>query len=39
VGEELAGERGGLPEASDQSDHDLSLYKEIEATITRYRGK
>ena len=27
VAEELAGERGGLPEGSDMSDHDLSYHR------------
>lgn len=39
MAEELEAERGRLPEASDQSDHDLSLHAEMAISIPRYRDK
>ena len=39
MAEELAVERGCLPEASDQSDHDLAIHGGLEARLGRYRNK
>ena len=40
MAEELAVERGRLPEASKKSDHDLSIHAELEGKgLTRYRNK
>ena len=40
MAEELAEERGGLPEASNKSDHDLRIHSELEGQgLARYKGK
>ena len=40
MAEELAVERGRLPEASKKSDHDLSIHAELEGKgLTRYKNK
>jgi len=39
MAEELADFRGGLPEASDKSDHDLSIHKSLESKLSRYANK
>ena len=40
MAEELAVERGRLPEASQKSDHDLKIHAGLEGKgLARYRGK
>merc|ERR1711892_1207596 len=39
MAEELADVRGGLPEASDKSDHDLAIHKNLESKLSRYANK
>ena len=39
MGEELAAERGRLPEASAKSDYDLRIHKELESKLPRYKNK
>lgn len=40
MAEELADVRGGLPEASDKSDHDLSIHRGLEEKgLKRYKNK
>ena len=39
MAEELLDVRGKLPVASAKSDYDLSLHKELEKIMPRYKGK
>ena len=40
MAEELADVRGGLPEASSKSDHDLAIHRSLEEKgLTRYKNK
>jgi len=39
MGEELAAERGRLPEASAKSDYDLRIHKDLESKLPRYKNK
>jgi len=39
MAEELADIRGGLPEASEKSDHDLAIHKNLESKLSRYANK
>merc|ERR1711979_100529 len=39
MAEELADIRGKLPEASDKSDHDLSIHRNLGSKLSRYANK